>query len=209
MTLTLEDVTKISKENGYDPYVLPKLEEYVEASLAGSTPYCHDCNRAVVKLYNFRPDLAKEEIYTQVLTLAMTAYPSTDLLQITSLVPEAVQSTEPASTVLRCAGLLEAAKFSEFWKAYEELPTKPKGSDAQLRAAILGVLALTCREAPLGLVQAAVPGESNVASHTDIVESVTGDKVIFKATENNTKRNRVFSKGVSFSAVTRLTAAAQ
>jgi hypothetical protein len=62
------------------------------------------------------------------------------------------------------------------------------------------VLQLSYRTAPLSVVQSAL----NTQNVDDYVESVNGDLVSFTATADNTKRDRVFQEGVTFSEIATL-----
>ena len=75
-----------------------------------------------------------------------------------------------------------------------------KSSKERLCKAIAGVLALSYRSAPLAFVQAALD-EQDVSKY---VEKVDGDTVYFPSTADNTKRDRVFQEGVTFSEISTL-----
>ena len=56
--LTEASAAALLEEKRYDAAILPQLEEYVHAQCKGGT-YDLDCNLAVLKLYQFHPELSK------------------------------------------------------------------------------------------------------------------------------------------------------
>jgi hypothetical protein len=71
----------------------------------------------------------------------------------------------------------------------------------QLRRSILEVLALTYKSAPADKVATALDLNSADDIRTikcSCVESVTTDAVVFAATRENTKRERVYQEGLGF-----------
>ena len=110
----------------------------------------------------------------------------------------------------KCSKLLESCKFTEFWTAVgaiegdDMLKNLVKNSTQKMQSAILGVLALTYKSASVAKVSEALNGcnaEAISKLNHPSVESVEGDKVIFVASSENTKRNRVFQEGVDFGAI--------
>ena len=92
----------------------------------------------------------------------------------------------------------------------EQVKTLASGaSTEQLQRAIVNVLAQTYKSSSLSKVLAALNMSSGGAlsklNHPS-VESVSGDKVIFVATADNTKRQRVFQEGVNFGAISSMMA---
>ena len=70
-----------------------------------------------MKLYQIFPGNTNISMVARACLLATLAYPDTDLLAIRYLLPQAISSQEPVTSILECASLLEACKYDEFWKA--------------------------------------------------------------------------------------------
>lgn len=86
--------------------------------------YSFDANRTLVKLYQFFPHLEGEKgitITALAAFLALLQFPDTDMMALMCLIPERVQCLEPCATLVRCAELLEACQFSDFWPEFRKL----------------------------------------------------------------------------------------
>ena len=112
----------------------------------------------------------------------------------------------------RCAELLEACQFADFWQVFGQIEMEAAASDSmkkaaaspetqsKLRKSILSLLAHTYRTAPLAMVLAAL-NVSSLNADDAMVASVSGDTVTFVASPDNTKRSRVFKEGVNYDAI--------
>jgi hypothetical protein len=149
-----------------------------------------------------------------------------DLLALQYIIPKTAGAPNSDSPVvagaIQCASLLDACLFTEFWTLYsnafvaagstdsddgELLVSLTKSAIPTLQKSILSVLALSYKEAPIQFVMDSL----NVTSAEDIqslsspvVELVTETTVVFQPTIDNTKRQRVYQEGVSFSTVSAL-----
>lgn len=207
---TQQEVETLLKKSPYSASNQAALEAYVDAQAQGQAPYYQDANRSLLRIYQFSPQSANSSKISLIFMLALLEYPSTDILAFSYMVPARTQKAEPCSSVLKCSKLLESCKFTEFWQAVgaiegdELLKILVKNSTQKMQSAILGVLALTYKSASVAKVSEALNGTSADAiaklSHPS-VESVQGDKVIFVASSENTKRSRVFQEGVDFGAI--------
>lgn len=186
------------------------LEAYLDGQAAGERPYYMEANKALLKIYQFSPQVSNPSKTALILLLAMLEFPSTDLLALSYLVPERVQKSEPCTSILKSADLLEACQFSDFWESfeavegYDELKPLVTAFTQKLQGSILEALALSYKNLSITKVLPAI----NVGSADDLlklnhscVESINGDLVEFVATSNNTKKNRVYQEGISFSAI--------
>mgnify|MGYP005849260493 CR=1 FL=1 len=211
--------------SAYSPSNKSKLEAYIGAQASGKAAYSFDANRTLLKLYQFYPpssaseeDKGKEGSNSALaLLLALLQYPATtDLLALSCLVPERIQTQEPCASILKCAELLDACQFAEFWTTYKSLEANPPAAiaavplsqhHAKLQAAICAVLALTYRTAPLSVATVAlnVGSGSELSGRKDLpqIESVDASNVYFAPTADNTKRNRVF-QDVDFNSISSL-----
>jgi hypothetical protein len=153
--------------------------------------------------------------------LAMCEYPNTtDLLALSYMIPQIITLKEPCCTVYKCADQLKSCHFDEFWKLYQNSllnSTDPIARNVanrlirRMQESILVVLALSYKVAPLRIVQKAIGADVveyhdviHKPSKDSVVESVQDQNVIFKASLDNTKRQRVYQEGVSFGTVSTL-----
>jgi hypothetical protein len=205
------------------PSLVPKFEEYLLAACSGRAPYLFDAVRVLVKLYQlFPPTLNVHNIGYACLLALVEGYchdmNTTDLLAISYLLPptSGVVHVEPCATIFQCYEHLTACHFTEFWQTYEGLlqyNTDPrlqqvaKDHIPALQQAIVGVLALTFKEAPTTTVLLALNVE-NIAAvaalKSPAIVSASDSSVVFVGTPDNTKRQRVYQEGVSFNAVSSL-----
>lgn len=210
-TPTRESVEALLSKSPYSATNQATLEAYVDGQAKGECPYYMDANRSLLRIYQFSPESANPTKISLILLLALLEFPSTDVLALSYMVPERLQKTDTCATILKCASLLETFQFSEFWDAIGSIPGGDKqikslvsSSTEKFQRAILEVLALTYKTASLSKVSAALNVKSGDAisklSNTS-VEAVSGDKVVFVAASENTKRNRVFQEGVNFGAI--------
>lgn len=213
--LTKESVEAMLKKSPFDSSNQDTLEAFVDAQASGNGLYSLDANRALLKLYQFSPQHMKEDKVAVILLLALLEFPSRDVLALRYLIPERVQKGETCATVLSCSALLEACKFSDFWSAFSAL-TGNEGikqivgsSKQKMQRGIVEALSLTYRTVSLSKVLESANmssvDELNKLGHP-CIESLSGDKVSFVATADNTKRTRVFQEGVNFSAISSMMA---
>jgi translation initiation factor 3 subunit K len=205
-----DNVEALLKKSPYSSSNQATLEAYVDAQSAGTAPYYMDANRSLLKLYQFFPQNLNEDKVSLIMLLALLEFPATDLLALRYLVPDRVQKAEPCNSILACAGLLESCKFAEFWVAFSGLEGGDSvkalvgASKEKMQRAIIEILALTYKTASLAKVLEALNmssgDEVSKLNHASI-DSVAGDKVVFAASSDNTKRDRVFQAGVNFNTI--------
>lgn len=227
-----EYVESLLSKGAYKVSNQPILEAYVDAQAMGDSDYYFEANKALLKLYNSSKPLANPNKMATVLLLAIVeAYggstSATDLLALSYLLPERYATVEPCKAILECGQLLESCQFAEFWAAWSKLSSESSSSSSSIKAllqpsrsteklqrSILQVLSLTYKSAKLDQVLAAL-NIKDAAALTQLqapcVESVNNNNnnngvVVFVATVDNTKRNRVFQEGVSYSAIASLMA---
>lgn len=220
--------TIVASSSRYSPSNKPKLEAFLRAQATGNAAYSFEANRILIKLYQFFPTIATAEDKEKELTstalaliLALLQYPrTTDLLALRCLVPLRLKEQEPCASILKCADLLDACQFADFWAQWKTLETNtpsaiavvPLGKHhAGLQTSICGVLALTYRTASLKMVLAAldVSAGGELTGRPDLtpglIESVDASNVYFTPTSDNTKRDRVY-KDVDFDSISTLMA---
>lgn len=211
----------------------PMLEAYVgvQASSVGvvvdaaaySPIYSFDANRALLKIYQFLPQVADPAVVACVILLSMTRYPAStgDRLAVSYLLTDRMRGAEPTATALRCSALLDECRFASMWTEHASLAALAAEGPESLRALVTGpgraalqrsvlrTLALTYRSAKLDTVLASADlpsADALVALGEPCVRSVAGDVVTFAETPDNTKRSRVFQEGVSYGAIANMMA---
>ena len=182
--------------------MIPKLEEFVDAQVQGHQEYLFEANHRLIKLYQLFSKHNVEYI-AKICCLALSSYPSTDLLALTYMIPVHILKDETSilPAITECSKLLQNCQFQEFWTKSQSLTYLDSG---KLRSGILDVLALSYKEAPLEVVTKAIHSQ-DVGAHPS-VESVTSSHVVFVSTANNTHRERVYQEGVSYASVSSLMA---
>lgn len=195
----------------------PQLEAHVQAACAGTTPYHAAAVRRLVKMYQFVPQQIKPEILAAACWLTLLQYPNpTDYLAVQHMIPiPTLQNDDTTALIGTAFGHLQACEFTQFWTTYGELKNcdalKAYLTDATvqtLQGKILQVLAITYKEAPASVVLPALNATSTAAAcqgHDDVVASVTADDtVVFRATDDNTKRARVYQESLDFHSISAL-----
>lgn len=211
---------------------LAMLEAFVAVQVASaaandgslSSTYSLTANRTLLKLYQFQPAQSDPCKAATLLALSLVASYSTggtDVMALVYLLPERILRAEPCATALKCYHLLDSCQFTEFWKVWATLPGDiavgdptllskvVNGAQSQLRRAILQVWAVTYKSAPLGKVLEALnlkTVDELQALQEPCVEAVNGDTIVFVATSNNTKRERVFQEGLGYAAIAEMMA---
>jgi len=221
-----EEIQKLLNDSPYSNSIKDRLEKYAESQCLGKAPYMFDANRTLLKLYQFYPP-ADNERTALVLLNGFLQFPSTDLLALSCLVP--VSNANPNSRSPLCASILESAElldscqFSEFWTVWNNLVSEQKQQSSmkvyftdekvnsqrqlQIRNGILDVLALTYRVAPMAVVLSSLDlktaEELTLLNHPAVEKIDCENNVNFHASQDNTKRNRVY-QDVDFSAISGL-----
>mmetsp|Transcript_19543 Transcript_19543/g.27103 ORF Transcript_19543/g.27103 Transcript_19543/m.27103 type:complete len:221 (+) Transcript_19543:114-776(+) len=206
---TPAEVTKLLATQAYSPDIVSPLADYARAQAEGQVPYHFDANRTLVKLYTFFPHLEDENTIAIVLLLSLIQFPSTDTLALSYMIPDRVQTREPCATIMSCAELLDSCQFEEFWNLYNSkvkgddaiLQTLVQSSAAAIQTQILHVMAQCYKVAPLATVERSLDTKKIAG---DCVDKIEGGQVYFKASADNTKRNRVFQEGVNFQAISNM-----
>lgn len=196
------EIRTLLSTQSYSPSSVTPLEDFLTAQAAGEVPYLFDAVRTLIKLYQLFPETKNEQHIAAACTLALVeSYPQTDLLALSYM------TTVPPE-IAECAQQLNDCHFAAFWKSFSELPKQDaaRRRRRRLQQAIASVLALTYQRAPLAMVQAALDDNSTNVEDLEAIERVDGDIVVFVATRDNSKRERVYQEGVSFDTVTSLLA---
>ena len=200
----------------FTPEVVSKFEEYVTAQVAGQVAYHADAVRRLVKLYQLYPTTCKAEILAQACFLALLQFPNhTDFLALKYMIPvNTLNQDDTCDLIKTCFQQLESCQFTQFWESYANLESSSSLKSyltadkvKAFQGAILQVMSLTYKEVPASIVLPAVKLESTDAIKAlghPLVESVSMDAVVFVATNENTKRQRVYQASLDFDSISAL-----
>merc|ERR1712166_565901 len=213
-----EEVHELLEDKPYDKGIVPRLEQYVEEQLAKGSGDI-DANTALLKLYQFFPDLANVAAVRKVLILALMSLPASDFQLCLFLVSEKVQQEESIASLIGVWELLETADFSAFWEAAAKMSdvlSTPGMTDA-VRAYVVTTLSITYLKINVAVLSSSLNMKTaelkNCAALVAALEGEIGteDIVAFRVTGENhfvpvqgqavENFNTVFSKVLYSSAV--------
>lgn len=109
--------------NRYNPDHLKTLEKYVEEQASKNT-YDLETNLAVLKLYQFNPNMSNINIVYTILLKALTNLPHTDFVLAKCLLLPAVMEDETIKDIIYLADILETCDFSLFWDRVQQTPER-------------------------------------------------------------------------------------
>ncbi|KAI4280699.1 MAG: hypothetical protein L6R38_004246 [Xanthoria sp. 2 TBL-2021] len=161
----------------YNPETTTVFQDYVSQQCEDRTYDCY-ANLALLKLYQFNPHLLRDEPVTNILTKALTVFPSPDFSLCAHLLPSYIlsppsSSNNPSSnptpgdaplseavqklTILN--NLLSGAKYREFWQTldkddlYADLIADVGGFEELMRVRIAVTVGQSCREVERGVLE--------------------------------------------------------
>lgn len=114
MALRLEGADK------YSPDRLPDLQRHVAAQVANGA-YDRDANLALLRLYNFEPELVHVQTVANVLIMALMQLPEADFTMLLHLIPENIQAEPLIGAIISLDRHLEGFRFSQFWSEADRL----------------------------------------------------------------------------------------
>jgi translation initiation factor 3 subunit K len=118
-------------------------------------------NLALLKLYQFYPRHAKDDVILTVLTKALIRFYSADFTCALHLLPPHLLVSEPTSEdslaaqvqrLFKLYGLLDSARYSDFWalferdEAYADAVADVAGFEDELRQSIAKTVEVSCRQ---------------------------------------------------------------
>ncbi|CAM9477984.1 unnamed protein product [Phaeothamnion confervicola] len=201
-----EVIRPVVEHEFFDHRSVPQLEAYVTEQVSTNT-YDFEANKALLKLYQFFPDLCKDNIVALVLAKAFMNLPSTDMAALLCILPKQQAAREPAQTLVRCAEAMETARFSDFWgliraeEAADFVEDVPGFAD-RARRFVVGALAPLFQDVTKEYFEGCVglSGEALaafVAAHADMVR-LDGDRVRFALNRYNQSQPKKFKEAVEF-----------
>ena len=203
---SMPDIASLLATKRYDPAILPELEAHV-----ATDKYDLEANLAVLKLYQFQPELLKAPVVCKILTKALMQLPATDFLACTYLVPERVLDDEasPVKSVVALAAQLEGCQFRAFWAALTplrgELLSGLPGFDAAIRAFVLRTFEITYQSVPIAHLRESLglPAGGADAELSKLVEprgwTLAGDLAKIKLNDDNTAKPKRVEEGEAMS----------
>lgn len=99
----------------YNPENLNILENYLNQQCESGQYDC-EANLAILKLYQFNPQLAKEPVIVKVLVKALTAIPAPDFSLCLYLLTEQA-NLESLKKLTELQQILEQARYTKFWQS--------------------------------------------------------------------------------------------
>lgn len=117
--LTIADMLKTIER--YNPEHLKTIEDYVEEQVKDNT-YDLEANLAVLKLYQFNPNLLNLKITHLILLKALTNFPHTDFTLCKCLLLPAQMNDEIVKDIIFLADILEKCDFELFWSKIHYTP---------------------------------------------------------------------------------------
>lgn len=152
----------------YNEESIAVLEKYVQSQANGPA---NDivANLALLKLYQFYPRQAKDELILTVLTKALVRFYSADFTSAMHLLPPHLLVSEPASDdslaaqvqrLFKLYGLLDSARYGEFWslferdESYADAVADVVGFEDDLRLSIARTVKVSCRQVAVPVFRA-------------------------------------------------------
>lgn len=105
----------------YNPEHLPTLESHVQEQ-AKSNTYDLEANLAVLKSYQFNPNLLNMEVTNLILLKALTNFPHTDFTLCKCLLLPVQMENEKIMDIIELADILEKCDFELFWSKILSTP---------------------------------------------------------------------------------------
>jgi len=98
----------------YNPNNLSMLEDYIKEQ-ARDNFFDLEANLAVLKLYQFNPQMTDKGTIVLILLKALTSMPKTDFVLCKCLVENSLLEEEQVNIILTLHNQLETCKFDAFW----------------------------------------------------------------------------------------------
>lgn len=144
--LTKEDIA--SKLNGierYNPLHVDILTEYLDAQCKNNQ-YDFEANTALLKLFQFNPNLFKSEVVEKILLKALTNLPHPDFILCELLIDSSKLTQGSIQEIITLHQRLELCQFRTFWSelsAQEELFKDIEGFKESIRNFVCHVVGIT------------------------------------------------------------------
>ncbi|OMH83875.1 Eukaryotic translation initiation factor 3 subunit K [Zancudomyces culisetae] len=148
----------------YNPQNIPVLEAYLKEQCNSFSEHSNDpaANLALLKLYQFNPELLNIDAIGSILIKALTNLPGNDFILCLYLLSEQIISDESIVKILELKDLLETARFDAFWDILsndsitKEITGAVKGFDDSIRSMIAKNISVTHQSATSEFLQLAL-----------------------------------------------------
>mmetsp|Transcript_1730 Transcript_1730/g.5024 ORF Transcript_1730/g.5024 Transcript_1730/m.5024 type:complete len:213 (-) Transcript_1730:1142-1780(-) len=104
----------------YNPNKMEELQKHVAAQVANGS-YDRDANLALLRLYNFEPEMVDGQTLANVLLLALMRLPEVDFSLLLHLIPNSSQDLPLINAVISLDRKLESFQFMQFWQEADQL----------------------------------------------------------------------------------------
>eukprot|EP00088_Acartia_fossae_P034307 TRINITY_DN351_c0_g1_i1.p1 TRINITY_DN351_c0_g1~~TRINITY_DN351_c0_g1_i1.p1 ORF type:complete len:215 (+),score=75.20 TRINITY_DN351_c0_g1_i1:56-700(+) len=129
----------------YNPDKVSTLEHYVNLQ-ARERGYDLEANLALLKLYQFMPDMYKLDVVAQILLLSLTNLPHTDIVLCKAMLTQDILHDDKIKTILYLSELLEMCQFKTFWEEinkHQALTGCVVGFEDAIRKFVCHVISIT------------------------------------------------------------------
>jgi translation initiation factor 3 subunit K len=190
----------------YNPDKVPTLEHYVNLQ-SRERGYDLEANLALLKLYQFMPELYKLDVVAQILLLSLTNLPHNDIVLCKAMLSQEVLEDQKIGTILYLSELLEMCQFKTFWKEinkHHTLTGMVTGFEDSVRKFVCHVISITYQTIEdtvlrelLGLVD-----ENAIRKWTDMYGwSLGEDGVVYLASQEEIIKTRNITEKIDLESV--------
>ncbi len=185
----------------YNPNNIPTLEHYVDVQV-DENGYDLEANLALLKLYQFNPNMLNMDYVYKVLLKSLANLPHSDFLLCKSLLSLEILDDATVKNIQNMANMLETCSFKEFWEKsrsdFGKLTRAVAGFEDSMRKFVCHVISTTYQRIPvdrlcefLGLTDEKIlnqwiakngwsTGESNFVTISNQDESIKTKKITEK-----------------------------
>ncbi|KAI8067894.1 armadillo-type protein [Gongronella butleri] len=191
----------------YNPENLAVLEGYLADQCKNGT-YDLMANLAILKLYQFNPTKAKDDVVCNILAKSLTAIPAPDFNLCLYLLSERSAGVEKLTTLQQ---LLEQANYVKFWATYNEasykqLTSQVVGFEDAIRQLIARVITMSHQSIATSVVQSylALTGDAFATFSKQQQWTQQGDVVVIPVNKDNEAKAIVVRENIKFDQLTKV-----
>lgn len=155
--LTKEEIeNKLKGIERYNPLHIEILTEYFDAQCKNNQ-YDLEANMAILKLYQFNPNLFKSEVVEKILLKALTNMPHPDFILCELLIDSSKLSQGNIQEIILMHTRLELCQFKTFWSdldAQGDLYRDIVGFEESIRNYVCHIVGITYQNIRSNLLQA-------------------------------------------------------
>ena len=135
----------------YNPNNIETIQNYIDVQVA-ENGYDLEANLALLKLYQFNPNMLNIEYVCKVLLKSLASLPLSDYLLCKSLLSLEILDNEKVKSIQTMAEMLEACSFKEFWAKsrtdFANLTRAIAGFEDNMRKYVCHVISTTYQRIP-------------------------------------------------------------